>query len=392
MSQQLTVQEERAQRLASFKSQLEKQTATFQAMLPAHVPAEKFKRVVMTAMINSADLIECSAQSIFTSCARAAADGLLPDGREGAIVKYGAAAQWMPMVNGILKKLRNSGELLSINPYVVYAKDRFRYELGDNEKIEHVPYIGDEPGDIIAVYAIARTKDGGVYREVMTKSQVEKVRAASRAKNGPAWTQWWDQMALKTVLRRLSKRLPMSTDREEDIRAMLEREDDEPMQDVTPPADAGPRPTREQFKGSADAGEAAPKGDTTPASEGGDNVTAGKSEAVTPAASDPRESMSPEERERVEREADRMQRQAEDDEGSAEATVDLSAVAIPMKGDKPDIAAYTAAVNAALAKVEAMTDLAEFDAANKPVATKIGGALMANYNLAVAQRRKAIGG
>ena len=145
MSQQLTVQEERAQRLASFKSQLEKQTATFQAMLPAHVPAEKFKRVVMTAMINSADLIECSAQSIFTSCARAAADGLLPDGREGAIVKYGAAAQWMPMVNGLLKKLRNSGELLSINPYVVYAKDRFRYELGDNEKIEHVPYIGDEP-------------------------------------------------------------------------------------------------------------------------------------------------------------------------------------------------------------------------------------------------------
>ena len=391
MSQQLTVQEERAQRLASFKSQLEKQTATFQAMLPAHVPAEKFKRVVMTAMINSADLIECSAQSIFTSCARAAADGLLPDGREGAIVKYGAAAQWMPMVNGILKKLRNSGELLSINPYVVYAKDRFRYELGDNEKIEHVPYIGDEPGDIIAVYAIARTKDGGVYREVMTKSQVEKVRAASRAKNGPAWTQWWDQMALKTVLRRLSKRLPMSTDREEDIRAMLEREDDE-MQDVTPPADAEPRPTREQFQGSADAGEAAPKGDTTPASEGGDNVTAGKAEAVTPAASDPRESMSPEDRERVEREADRMQRQAEDDEGSAEATVDLSAVAIPMKGDKPDIAAYTAAVNAALAKVEAVTDLAEFDAANKPVATKIGGALMANYNLAVAQRRKAIGG
>ena len=121
-------------------------------------------------------------------------------------------------------------------------------------------------------------------------------------------------------------------------------------------------------------------------------MTAGKAEALTPGASDPRESMSPEERDRVEREADRMQRQAEDDEGSAEATVDLSAVAIPMKGDKPDIAAYTAAVNAALAKVKAMTDLAEFDAANKPVATKIGGALMANYNLAVAQRRKAIGG
>lgn len=120
-------------------------------------------------------------------------------------------------------------------------------------------------------------------------------------------------------------------------------------------------------------------------------MNAGKAEALTPGASDPRVDLSPEELERVEREADRMQRGEDDDEGSAEATVDLSAVAVPMKGDKPDIAAYAVAVNAALAKVEAMTDLAEFDAANKPIATKIGGALLANYNLAVAQRRKAIG-
>ncbi len=391
MSQQLTVQEERAQRLASFKTQLEKQTPTFAAMLPAHVPVEKFKRVVMTAIINGPDILECTAQSIFTACARAAADGLLPDGREGAIVKFKDKAQWMPMVGGILKKLRNSGELQSINAYVVYKQDRFRYVLGDDEKIEHAPYIGDDPGEAIAVYAIARTTDGGVYREVMTRAQVEKVRAVSRSdttKPDSPWMKWWDEKARVACIRRLSKRLPMSTDKEEDIRAMLEREDDE-MHDVTPAADSAQRPTREQFQDPAGAGDAPADAGGI---QGGDNVTAGKAEAETPAASDPRDSMSPEERERVEREADRLQRQAEDDEGSAEATVDLSAVTVPMKGDKPDIAAYAVAINAALAKVEAMTDLAEFDAANKPVATKIGGALLANYNLAVAQRRKAIGG
>lgn len=416
MTQQLTVQEERQQRLASFRKQLEIQTPAFKAMLPAHVPAEKFKRVVMTAMVNAPDLLDCTAQSILTACMRAAADGLLPDGREGAVVKFKDKAQWMPMVGGILKKLRNSGELQSINAYVVYKQDRFRYVLGDDEKIEHTPYIGDDPGEAIAVYAIARTTDGGVYREVMTRAQVEKVRAVSRSDTTKAdspWMKWWDEKARVACIRRLSKRLPMSTDKEEDIRAMLEREDDE-MQDVTPAADAAPRPTREQFQdpagaekaqvdggrdddatGSAGNGGSPMDGRARPVSTGGnpggDNVNAGKAEALTPGASDPRVDLSPEELERVEREADRMQRGEDDDEGSAEATVDLSAVAVPMKGDKPDIAAYAVAVNAALAKVEAMTDLAEFDAANKPIATKIGGALLANYNLAVAQRRKAIG-
>lgn len=399
-----------------FRKEVNARTAHFEAMLPGHVPVEKFQRVIVTAAANNPAILDLNRQSVLLSCARAAADGLLPDGREGAIVPFKGKAQWMPMTAGILKKIRNSGELLSINAYIVYQKDRFTYRLGDDEAIEHVPYLGEDPGPAIAVYAVAKTKDGGVYREVMTKSQVEKVKAVSQSagRADSPWQQWPDEMWRKTAIRRLSKRLPMSTDREEEVRAMLERED-EPMQDVTPAADAAPRPTREQFQdpagaekaqvdggrdgdatGSAGNGEPPMDGRARPVSvggnPGGDNVTAGKAEAETSAASDPRASMSPEGRERVEREADRLQRQAEDDEGSAEATVDLSAVAAPMKGDKPDIAAYAVAVNAALAKVEAMTDLAEFDAANKPVATKIGGALLANYNLAVAQRRKTLGG
>jgi len=52
----------------------------------------------------------------------------------------------------------------------------------------------------------------------MTTVEVEKVRQSSRAKNATPWTQWWDQMAKKTAIRRLSKRLPMSTDLDDLIR------------------------------------------------------------------------------------------------------------------------------------------------------------------------------
>jgi recombination protein RecT len=42
---------------------------------------------------------------------RLAQDGLLPDGREAAIVKFGNKAQAMPMIAGILKKIRQSGDV-----------------------------------------------------------------------------------------------------------------------------------------------------------------------------------------------------------------------------------------------------------------------------------------
>lgn len=52
----------------------------------------------------------------------------------------------------------------------------FDYELGDDERIIHKPLLLGDRGKQIAVYAIAKTKDGGIYREVMTINEVEKVR------------------------------------------------------------------------------------------------------------------------------------------------------------------------------------------------------------------------
>ena len=118
----------------------------------------------------------------------------------------------MPMIAGVLKKIRNSGELSSISAQVAYSADFFEYELGDEEKITHKPFMGDDRGAPIAVYAIAKTKDGAIYREVMSVSDVEKVRAASRAGKFGPWADWWDEMAKKTVIRRIAKRLPSSAD------------------------------------------------------------------------------------------------------------------------------------------------------------------------------------
>lgn len=209
--------------IAAFRGTLERMNQDLQSALPPQIPVEKFIRTTLTAVQMQPDLLAADRKSLLGSTMRAAQDGLLCDGREAALVifntKEGKKVQYMPMVGGILKKIRNSGELASISAQVVYDKDHFEYELGDDERIVHKPFLGADRGKQIACYAIAKTKDGAIYREVMSVSDVEKVRSASRAGKFGPWVDWWDEMAKKTVIRRLSKRLPSSADLDSVIKA-----------------------------------------------------------------------------------------------------------------------------------------------------------------------------
>ncbi|WP_292570217.1 recombinase RecT [Mesorhizobium sp.] len=190
----------------------------FKAALPAHIPVERFMRVVMTAIQNNPDLLKVTRHSLFNSAMKAAQDGLLPDSREGAIVPYKDQAQWMPMIGGLRKKARNSGEIATWDVHAVHENDEFDFELGDNPFIRHKPTLGD-PGKLIAVYSVATLKSGEISRDVMSVSAVEKIRTKSRGKNTP-WNDpiFYDEMAKKTVARRHSKVLPMSSDLDDLIR------------------------------------------------------------------------------------------------------------------------------------------------------------------------------
>lgn len=210
--------ERTANPVAVIRENLTAMAPEFKAALPAHVPVEKFTRVAMTAIQNNPDLVNADRRSLFGAIVRLAQDGLIPDGREAALVMFGNKAQAMPMIAGVLKKIRQSGDVAKISAQVVYENDQFVVRYGFDEDVEHIPPSLDKPrGKPIGAYATAVLKDGSQLLEVMSLEEIEKVRAVSRSgKNGP-WAQWWGEMARKTVMRRLSKRLPMSTDLEEQI-------------------------------------------------------------------------------------------------------------------------------------------------------------------------------
>lgn len=193
----------------------------FKAALPSHIDPKKFIRTVLTAVQTNPQILEANRTSLYASCMKAASDGLICDGREAALVVYnskqGKQVNYLPMVAGILKKVRNSGELLSLTAQIVYEHDKFDYWLDDQgEHLEHRPQMfGDRKG-MLGAYAIARTKDGGTFIEVMTSDQIDAVRKASRASESGPWAgPFATEMAKKSVIKRLAKRLPMSTDLEQ---------------------------------------------------------------------------------------------------------------------------------------------------------------------------------
>jgi recombination protein RecT len=201
-------------------------------LLPSHISIDLMERAILNAMMRTPDLAHCDKLSVYDSVLRCAQDGLLPDGREASIVVYNQKgikkAQYIPMIDGILKRLRQSGAINNITAKVVYDCDSFDYFVDENgEHIIHKPKFGVTEKKIVLVYAYARLSNGELVVEVMEKSDVDRVRGASRS-GGSAyspWSNWYDRMALKSVLHRLARRLPTSSEVYA-VRDMIEREID----------------------------------------------------------------------------------------------------------------------------------------------------------------------
>jgi recombination protein RecT len=232
--------------------------------LPKGMNPDKFMTIALTALRLNPKLLRCTKQSFFTAVLAAATDGLLPDGREGAIVPYGEdedgrgradVAKWMPMIAGIRKKVLNSGRLTDWNVQVVQEGDEYSATLGDNPQIHHVPSLkGGRKRPVIAAYSIARFPDGYISREIMNLDQIKDIQSKSKARKGP-WNDpiFFPEMCRKTVARLHSKQLPMSTD----LEVIFKREDEQfALADVRPAtlAPAAPKSVESALDAFADRG------------------------------------------------------------------------------------------------------------------------------------------
>lgn len=219
-------------------------------ILPTHVSYERFVNCAAVAIANNTDLAMADKSSVINSLTMCAKDGLIPDGREAALVIFNTKdkatnswvkkAQYMPMIDGVLKRARQSGVIKTIASRVIYKNDKFRAWMDDSgEHIEYEPNFMDR-GEMIGAFAYATMNDGTVQFEVMNMDDINRVKAASKSSSFGPWVDWLDRMSCKAVTHRLCRRLPNSNE----IMEMLERgqqmewQKDEPTErDITPPRD-----------------------------------------------------------------------------------------------------------------------------------------------------------
>jgi len=199
---------------------LEKNRTKLQAVLPQHIGFERMVIMVTKTMVQVPKLCECDQASLLGAIIQACQLGLEVDNGLGHAYilpywnnrKKSYDATFIAGYKGLIDLAWRSGKVKSIRAKAVYEGDVFMYEDGLEPVLKHRAIVEPEPNKLTHVYAIIEMVNGGRQHEVMTRKQIETVQSQSRAGGGGPWVSHFEEMAKKTVLRKMLKYAPMSAE------------------------------------------------------------------------------------------------------------------------------------------------------------------------------------
>jgi recombination protein RecT len=227
----------RAQKKAELTESIKKMEAQFQLAMPKGVEAKQLIRDAMTVLSTNPGLATCDRNSVLGALMTCSQLGLRPGVLGQAwVIPFRGKGQLIIGYQGLIALAQRSGDIASISARIVYENDHFDYEYGLNDRLVHRPTDGDR-GEAIAYYCVVKSTRGGVYWEVITKrgAEVHRDKFAMAKKDGRAvgpWAEHFDAMALKTIVMKVLKFAPRSTELFSAIAA-----DESVRVDLTPTAD-----------------------------------------------------------------------------------------------------------------------------------------------------------
>lgn len=193
--------------------------AKMKNVLPTHITPEKMARLSLGELRLNDKLREAAQknpESFVSAVMLASQSGLEIGGAKGHgyLVPYKGEVTFMPGYRGLIDLARRTGQVTSIGVHVVYEEDEFEMELGLEERVIHKPNLDGDRGKPRLVYGVARFTDGSHHFDWMPMQDVDRIMKGSQSKGD--WGPWKDhkpEMIRKTMIRRLTKYLPMSSDR-----------------------------------------------------------------------------------------------------------------------------------------------------------------------------------
>ena len=204
----------------TLQSQINLMQGEIKKALPAVLTPERFTRMVLSAVSANKDLAACETKSFLAAMMQAAQLGLEPNTPLGQayIIPYRdnksgtLRAQFQLGYKGMIDLAYRSNQVSVIDAQVVYENDEFDYELGLEPKLKHKPALSNR-GKPILYYGMFRTKDGGFGFQVMSYDDIiAHARKFSKAFTSGPWSTNFDEMAKKTVLKKVLKYAPLKSD------------------------------------------------------------------------------------------------------------------------------------------------------------------------------------
>ncbi len=194
--------------VAKFTELLNDKLISVESALPKDFNRERFVQNCIAVLNESPGLAKVNTSQVIRGLLKGAYLGLDFFNRECYLIPYGNSVQFQTDYKGEVKftKRYSIRPILDIYAKVVREGDEFIEEIIDGR-----PSITFKPkafskADIIGAFAIVLFKDGGMLYETMSVDDINSVRNNySKASQSKAWKYSFDQMCIKTVLRRLTK-------------------------------------------------------------------------------------------------------------------------------------------------------------------------------------------
>ena len=191
-----------------------------EAALPSVITPERFSRMALTAVSSNPKLADCTPQSFMGALMQAAQLGLEPNTPLGQAYlipfrnKGKMETQFQLGYKGLIELAHRSGEFRNIEARVVYENDEFRYSYGLEPELVHKPAMSNR-GNVICYYAVYTLVNGGFGFEVMSKEEIQDHAKKYSQAYGSSYSPWktaFDEMAKKTVIKRVLKYAPIKTE------------------------------------------------------------------------------------------------------------------------------------------------------------------------------------
>ena len=188
--------------------------------LPSVMTPERFTRIALSAVNNTPALAECTPSSFLAAMMNAAQLGLEPNTPLGQayLIPYKnkkknvTECQFQIGYKGLIDLAYRSGDVKTVQAQIVYNNDEFEFEYGLEPKLKHVP-AKENRGNAVWVYAVFKLVNGGEGFEVMSMDDVlnHAEKYSKSYSNGP-WQTNFEEMAKKTVIKRVLKYAPIKSD------------------------------------------------------------------------------------------------------------------------------------------------------------------------------------